>query len=182
MSTRSTPNTERMLTKRATESVLMAHRSSAKLMLALVSLFCVLQMLECGVVDRQPRAYKQYNTEPQKRPFCNAFTGCGKKRSSASSPPSAAAAAAAAAMLQRHMQNVEANRKDRLSGDFDPNEESISSLLDLNTEPAVEDLLRQIMSEAKLWEAIQEANREIYLQKSGIKEQRNDFPLTFSTQ
>uniref|UniRef100_A0A182P5Q8 Crustacean cardioactive peptide n=1 Tax=Anopheles epiroticus TaxID=199890 RepID=A0A182P5Q8_9DIPT len=160
----------------------MTDRTAAKLVLALVSLFCVLQMLECGVVDRQPRAYKQYNTEPQKRPFCNAFTGCGKKRASASSPPTAAAAAAAAAMLQRHLQNMDPSRKDRMGSDFDPNEESISSLLDLNTEPAVEDLLRQIMSEAKLWEAIQEANREIYLQKSGTKDQRNDFPLTFSTQ
>uniref|UniRef100_A0A182IYU0 Crustacean cardioactive peptide n=1 Tax=Anopheles atroparvus TaxID=41427 RepID=A0A182IYU0_ANOAO len=162
---------------------MMGHKSSAKMMLAVTVLYCVLHMLECGVVDRQPRAYKQYNTEPQKRPFCNAFTGCGKKRSSASSPPSVAASAAAAAILQRHMQNMEANsRKDRVTSDFEPNEESISSLLDLNTEPAVEDLLRQIMSEAKLWEAIQEANREIYLQKSGMKEQRNDFPLTFSTQ
>ncbi|XP_050083346.1 cardioactive peptide [Anopheles aquasalis] len=160
----------------------MTPATSAKLLLSLGALFCVLQMLECGVVDRQPRAYRQYNSEPQKRPFCNAFTGCGKKRSTATSPPSTASSAAAAALLQRHLQNMESTRKDRSGGDFDPNEESISSLLDLNTEPAVEDLLRQIMSEAKLWEAIQEANREIYLQKSGINQHRGDFPLTFSTQ
>lgn len=57
----------------------------------------------------------------RKRPFCNAFTGCGKKRS----------------------------------------DESMGSLVDLNSEPAVEDLSRQILSEAKLWEAIQEARAEL---------------------
>ncbi|XP_044738980.1 cardioactive peptide [Chrysoperla carnea] len=75
--------------------------------------------------------------DPKKRPFCNAFTGCGRKRSEI---PSA---------------------------DQTPNlhDESISSLLDLSAEPAVEDLSRQIMSEAKLWEAIQEANQEILRRK-----------------
>lgn len=33
--------------------------------------------------------------------------------------------------------------------------ENLGTLLDLSAEPAVEDLSRQIMSEAKLWEAIQ---------------------------
>ncbi|XP_058057754.1 cardioactive peptide [Anopheles bellator] len=160
----------------------MTQRTSAKLLPALVALVCVLQVLECGVVDRQARAYRQYNSELQKRPFCNAFTGCGKKRSTAASPPSTTTSAAAAALLQRHLQNMEHGKKERLNGDFDPNEESVTSLLDLNTEPAVEDLLRQIMSEAKLWEAIQEANREILLQKSAMNQQRNEFPLTFSTQ
>lgn len=40
-------------------------------------------------------------------------------------------------------------------------DESIGSLLELSAEPAVEDLSRQIMSEAKLWEAIQEASMEL---------------------
>lgn len=40
-------------------------------------------------------------------------------------------------------------------------EEAIASLVELSGEPAVEDLTRQIMSEAKLWEAIQEANVEL---------------------
>nr|CAD7410843.1 unnamed protein product [Timema cristinae] len=57
----------------------------------------------------------------RKRPFCNAFTGCGKKRS----------------------------------------DESMGTLVDLNSEPAVEELSRQILSEAKLWEAIQEARIEL---------------------
>lgn len=37
----------------------------------------------------------------------------------------------------------------------------MGALLDMNSEPAVADLSRQILSEAKLWEAIQEARQEI---------------------
>lgn len=37
----------------------------------------------------------------------------------------------------------------------------MATLVDLNSEPAVEELSRQILSEAKLWEAIQEARQEI---------------------
>ena len=37
----------------------------------------------------------------------------------------------------------------------------MASLMDLNAEPAVADLSRQILSEAKLWEAIQEARDEL---------------------
>lgn len=37
----------------------------------------------------------------------------------------------------------------------------MTTLLDLNAEPAVADLSRQILSEAKLWEAIQEARDEM---------------------
>lgn len=44
-------------------------------------------------------------------------------------------------------------------------EDGISDLLELNSEPAIENLMRQIMSEAKMYEAIQEANREMFLQK-----------------
>lgn len=60
-------------------------------------------------------------------------------------------------------------------------EESLGSLLDLNSEPAVEDLMRQIMSEAKLWEAIQEANRAMYLEKHS-RDGHNRLPVTFSVQ
>lgn len=49
-------------------------------------------------------------------------------------------------------------------------DESINSLLELSDEPGVEDLSRQIMSEAKLWEAIQEANVELKRRK---QQQRN---------
>ncbi|CAG2057773.1 unnamed protein product [Timema podura] len=37
----------------------------------------------------------------------------------------------------------------------------MGTLVDLNSEPAVEELSRQILSEAKLWEAIQEARIEL---------------------
>ena len=37
----------------------------------------------------------------------------------------------------------------------------MGTLVELNSEPAVEDLSRQILSEAKLWEAIQEARVEL---------------------
>ncbi|KAL1508952.1 hypothetical protein ABEB36_003766 [Hypothenemus hampei] len=87
--------------------------------------------------------------EPKKRPFCNAFTGCGRKRS-----------------------NLPA-----LSSDGQEVDNSIDSLLELSAEPAVEDLSRQIMSEAKLWEAIQEANLELNRQRQGQpvnKQNKND--------
>ncbi|XP_044757276.1 cardioactive peptide [Coccinella septempunctata] len=80
--------------------------------------------------------------DPKKRPFCNAFTGCGRKRS-----------------------NLPA-----LTSDGEEIDDSISALLELNAEPAVENLSRQIMSEAKLWEAIQEANMELNRHRQKTKE------------
>lgn len=63
------------------------------------------------------------------------------------------------------------------------NNDRLGDLLDLNSEPAVEDLMRQIMSQAKLWEAIQEANREMVHQKTNSESKsRERFPLTFSAQ
>ncbi|KAB0790073.1 hypothetical protein PPYR_11103 [Photinus pyralis] len=87
-------------------------------------------------------------TDPKKRPFCNAFTGCGHKRS-----------------------NLPA-----LTNRGEPVEESIGSLLELSGEPAVEDLSRQIMSEAKLWEAIQEANVELARRKQESAESLDNDP------
>lgn len=59
----------------------------------------------------------------------------------------------------------------------------LGDLLDLNSEPAVEDLMRQIMSQAKLWEAIQEANHEMVIQKTTTASKaRERFPLAFSAQ
>lgn len=40
-------------------------------------------------------------------------------------------------------------------------DDSMSTLIDLNAEPAVAELSRQILSEAKLWEAMQEAREEL---------------------
>lgn len=37
----------------------------------------------------------------------------------------------------------------------------MATLVELNSEPAVEELNKQILSEAKLWEAIQEARAEM---------------------
>lgn len=53
-------------------------------------------------------------------------------------------------------------------------EESLGSLLELSAEPAVEDLSRQIMSEAKLWEAIQEANMELSRRRQESNESPED--------
>lgn len=44
-------------------------------------------------------------------------------------------------------------------------DESMATLVDLRSEPAVEEISRQIMSEAKLWEAIQEARLELIRQQ-----------------
>jgi hypothetical protein len=37
----------------------------------------------------------------------------------------------------------------------------MGTLIEMNSEPAVEDLSRKILSETKLWEAIQEARAEL---------------------
>lgn len=59
----------------------------------------------------------------------------------------------------------------------------MADLLELNSEPAIEILMRQIMSEAKMYEAIQEANREMYLQKLKHANNANKVsPSTFSLQ
>lgn len=91
---------------------------------------------------QDPRGYKQFSSNQidtkAKRPFCNAFTGCGRKRSNEIAP-----------VIQ--MPAVE--------------EDNLTELLELNSEPAIEELMRQIMSEAKMYEAIQEANRELFMQK-----------------
>nr|QHB80540.1 crustacean cardioactive peptide [Carabus violaceus] len=106
-----------------------------------------------------PDYYLKSRADPKKRPFCNAFTGCGRKRSNL--PP-----------LSRVMEQDT------------PDMENLGTLLDLSAEPAVEDLSRQIMSEAKLWEAIQEAHREIMRQRhqnSDGEEIPNANPLAGAT-
>lgn len=47
-------------------------------------------------------------------------------------------------------------------------DESMAALVDLNSEPAVEELSRQILSEAKLWEALQEARNELINRKHQV--------------
>lgn len=84
------------------------------------------------------------------------------------------------------MQNTLENENEQLTMEQQLNSaanDRLGDLLDLNSEPAVEDLMRQIMSQAKLWEAIQEANREMVLQKTEAKfKPRERFPLAFSAQ
>lgn len=46
----------------------------------------------------------------------------------------------------------------------------MATLVDLRSEPAVEELSRQILSEAKLWEAIQEARLELMRQQKQNKD------------
>uniref|UniRef100_A0A1B0F0N1 Uncharacterized protein n=1 Tax=Phlebotomus papatasi TaxID=29031 RepID=A0A1B0F0N1_PHLPP len=81
---------------------------------------------------------------------------------------------------------ISSRHLDSLTDDDQPEnnyfDDNLASLLDLNSEPAVEDLMRQIMSEAKLWEAIQEASREIHLHKNGRPMSNNQFPVAFSAQ
>ncbi|XP_045506003.1 cardioactive peptide [Colias croceus] len=76
---------------------------------------------------------------PKKRPFCNAFTGCGRKRSQ--NPPG--------------MPLQEIMRQRQMDED----------MAYADTDNAIEELTRQILSEAKLWEAIQEASAEIARRK-----------------
>ncbi|XP_059056590.1 cardioactive peptide [Achroia grisella] len=88
-----------------------------------------------------PRIGDEMMLTPKKRPFCNAFTGCGRKRSQTPGMP--------AQELLRQRQFVD--------------DEALGSILD--SENAIDDLSRQILSEAKLWEAIQEASAEIARRK-----------------
>lgn len=88
--------------------------------------------------------------------------GCGKKRTTEPIVPNA-------------IDNAQFGQEETAD------ESTLSDLIDLNSEPAVEDLMRQIMSQAKLWEAIQEASREIYSQKHHLDSQAR-YPLSFSTQ
>lgn len=114
-----------------------------------ISLFLVVALvyMECcdsATIPRSfdPRLSDEMVLTPKKRPFCNAFTGCGRKRSqNAPGMPSQE--------LIRQKQYVD--------------DETFGSILD--SETAIEELSRQILSEAKLWEAIQEASAEIARRK-----------------
>ncbi|XP_077287957.1 crustacean cardioactive peptide [Arctopsyche grandis] len=122
--------------------------------------------VNANIIDRNYERMEDLPTEilaePRKRPFCNAFTGCGRKRSS---PP-----------IEQLMQEQSRNNIRKL-----PMEDSMESLLDLSSEPAVEDLSRQIMSEAKMWEAIQEAGAELMRRKQMTKS-NNLYPVSMNAQ
>jgi len=127
-------------------------------------------LVDCGIITpREMDIRRASSMDIRKRPFCNAFTGCGRKRS-ANIPYNVHD-------INPNSLNNQINQKNN-NNNNNPNNEngqleemadnSLSDLIDLNAEPAVEDLMRQIMSQAKLWEAIQEASREIQLQKQHI--------------
>lgn len=50
--------------------------------------------------------------------------------------------------------------------------QALSDLIDINAEPAVENVQKQIMSQAKIYEAIKQANKEILIQKNKHKVNR----------
>ncbi|EDV93024.1 cardioactive peptide [Drosophila grimshawi] len=91
----------------------------------------------------------------EKRPFCNAFTGCGRKRTSYPSYPPFS-------LFKRNEIEEKPYNNEYLS-------EGLSDLIDINAEPAVENVQKQIMSQAKIFEAIKEASKEIFRQKNKQK-------------
>ncbi|XP_030370771.1 cardioactive peptide [Scaptodrosophila lebanonensis] len=95
----------------------------------------------------------------EKRPFCNAFTGCGRKRTSYPSYPPFS-------LIKRNELEEKPYNNEYLS-------EGLSDLIDINAEPAVENVQKQIMSQAKIFEAIKEASKEIFRQKNKQKMLQN---------
>ncbi|XP_032526319.2 cardioactive peptide [Danaus plexippus] len=117
--------------------------SASRASLLIIALLC----LDCCYSATIPRPFDPRLTEevilsPKKRPFCNAFTGCGRKRSQATPgmPMNE---------IARQRQFVD--------------EDAIESLVD--SDMTIDELSRQILTEAKLWEAIQEASAEIARRK-----------------
>ncbi|XP_062125617.1 cardioactive peptide [Drosophila sulfurigaster albostrigata] len=96
----------------------------------------------------------------EKRPFCNAFTGCGRKRTSYPSYPPYS-------LIKRNEIEEKPYNNEYLS-------EGLSDLIDINAEPAVENVQKQIMSQAKIFEAIKEASKEIFRQKNKQKMLENE--------
>uniref|UniRef100_A0A2H1WGE4 SFRICE_023903 n=1 Tax=Spodoptera frugiperda TaxID=7108 RepID=A0A2H1WGE4_SPOFR len=159
-----------------------------------VSLFVVVALLymECchtaslrnseGIIPRnyEGRLSEEMLMTPKKRPFCNAFTGCGRKRSQ-----QAPGMPGQELMRQKQVNeqtdhlipdpiaahgHLKHQRRYKCVAGFlgvrnleYMDDETLGSLLD--SETAIEELSRQILSEAKLWEAIQEASAEIARRK-----------------
>ncbi|XP_055387638.1 cardioactive peptide [Condylostylus longicornis] len=122
-------------------------------------------LVDCGIITPREMDIRRINNmEIRKRPFCNAFTGCGKKRSAI---PYNLHELNGNSLNNNVQNNPNSNNNNNQNQNGQPEEldSSLTDLIDLNAEPAVEDLMRQIMSQAKLWEAIQEASREIQLQR-----------------
>lgn len=90
--------------------------------------------------------------------LCNTLltsTGCGRKRTSYPSYPPFS-------LIKRNEIEEKPYNNEYLS-------EGLSDLIDINAEPAVENVQKQIMSQAKIFEAIKEASKEIFRQKNKQK-------------
>ncbi|XP_053969612.1 cardioactive peptide isoform X1 [Anastrepha obliqua] len=122
---------------------------------SLVGLLCVHSALQIetdnNFLNHKLSGIIQWKYE--KRPFCNAFTGCGKKRSSLPPYP---------LWKRAEMDEAKTYNNEEMS-------EGLSDLIDINAEPAVENVQKQIMSQAKIFEAIKEASKEIFRQKNKQK-------------
>ncbi|GBP10203.1 Cardioactive peptide [Eumeta japonica] len=118
---------------------------STRVPLLLLSAVICLQCCYSATIPRgyDPRLSDDVMMTPKKRPFCNAFTGCGRKRS----------------LLPPGMPVQEILRQRQLE------EEGFGSVPDLPSDAALEEFSRQMLSEAKLWEAIQEASAELARRK-----------------
>ncbi|CAH2100979.1 unnamed protein product [Euphydryas editha] len=111
-------------------------------------LVLVLLSLDCCLTATIPRSYDPRINEDviltaKKRPFCNAFTGCGRKRS----------------------QNIPGMPVQELfrQRQFD-NDDDIMPIMDPESS-SIDDLSRQIINAARLVEAIQHASAEIARRK-----------------
>ncbi|KAG8231247.1 hypothetical protein J437_LFUL005921 [Ladona fulva] len=99
-------------------------------------------------VDNAPSSTEELKMRAKR--YLNVYKkGCGKKRSEGASRLGA---------LEKMAQLTDGDLGDQ-SGMSES--ESLATLVELNSEPAVAELSRQILSEAKLWEAIQEARQEM---------------------
>ncbi|XP_017003765.2 cardioactive peptide [Drosophila takahashii] len=142
-------------------------RTSIKLSLRLVALLVCLISCQAALERENIEGNNMANHKLsgviqwkyEKRPFCNAFTGCGRKRTYPSYPPFT--------LLKRNEVEEKPYNNEYLS-------EGLSDLIDINAEPAVENVQKQIMSQAKIYEAIKEASKEIFRQKNKQKMLQNE--------
>ncbi|XP_075166238.1 crustacean cardioactive peptide [Haematobia irritans] len=128
------------------------------LLMWLLSVHLWLQLVQAEVDSKNHKLSGIIQWKYEKRPFCNAFTGCGKKRTS-SHPPYP--------VIKRN--DLEGDKPIMYSNDY--MSEGLSDLIDINAEPAVENVQKQIMSQAKIYEAIKEASKEIFRQKNRQRQQ-----------
>ncbi|XP_050359802.1 cardioactive peptide [Nymphalis io] len=116
-------------------------RVSLMLLIALCALDCCLSATIPRSYD--PRLSDDVILTAKKRPFCNAFTGCGRKRSQT--------------IPGMPFQELYRQRQFR-------DEETNAPVMDSDAN-AIDEISHQILNEARLFEAIQEASAEIARRK-----------------